>query len=187
MTDKVTNAEARLIDLLRSPKRRTFVIVYVENGGNATAAAEAAGFAFPAVEGSRLLRDAKIIEGIEAHSAIVSRVAGESRDTVLARMMNRANINPQDYFDYTEDTAGTLKPLNQLTKRQAQCIKKISWNQNGPVVEWHDPAVADRDIATLTGMNVKEDTALTADDAASLIAAALDRMDELDAPEHSGD
>jgi hypothetical protein len=187
MTDKVTTAEARLIDLLRSPKRRMFVIGYVENGGNATAAAEAAGFAFPAVEGSRLLRDAKIIEGIASHSVIVSSVAGESKNTIIARTMNRANVNPQDYFDFTEDTAGTLKPLNQLTKRQAQCIKKISWNQNGPVVEWHDPAVADRDLATLMGLNAKEDTALTADDAASLIAAALDRMDELDAPEPSGD
>ena len=192
-------SEARLTELLRSPKRRKFVIAYVENGGNATAAAESAGFAHPREEGYRLLQNDHIIEAIDVHANICSRVAGESRDTVLDRIRNRANVDPRDYFRKIEVIRGEgedartveieeLRLVSDLTKAQAQCIKKISYNTQGfPTLEFHDAMAADRDLARLMGMEPKETEALSAEDAAQLITAALDRMDELDAPESSGD
>lgn len=178
MSDSTANrGEKTLAELLRSPKRRKFVIAYCENGGNATAAAESAGFAVPNVEGCRLLKDASVVEAIEKHSKIVATVAGETKDTVLGRIINRANADIGDYFLTTEDTQGVLKSLDLLTKAQRQCIKKLSWNQHGPVLELHDPAQADRDLARLMGLEPRENEALTPDDAASLLAAAFERMD----------
>ena len=187
--------EARLSELLTTPKRRKFVIAYVENGGNATAAAEVAGLASPAQQGSRLLTDDKIIEAIEVHANIVANVAGESRDTILARIRNRANADPGDYWKTVplRDREGapillngdavlheTLKRMDELTKPQRQCIKKITLTNNGTSIEFHDPAAADRDLARLMGLEPKEGEALSPEDAAMLISAALGRMDELD-------
>ena len=193
MTTDSAKSEERLASLLRSPKRRKFVIAYVENGGNATSAAEVAGFAVPNVEGCRLLKDASVVEAIERHANIVSNVAGESRDTVLARIRNRANVDPRDYFEIhetaSENAEGeititrheTLKNVTSLTKAQAQCIKKITWNTQGfPSIEFHDPSAADRDLARLMGLEPKENEVLSPEDAANLIAAAMGRMDELD-------
>lgn len=194
MSEKQTS-EARLAELLKAPKRRRFVIAYVENGGNATAAAESAGYAVPNVEGARLLRDASVIEAIEAHTNCVQRVAGESRDTVLNRIRNRANANIQDFFREVpivgDDgapvlvngqalTTNELIPITQLPREVAACIKAVVPTAHGTKLELHDASAADRDLARLMGLEPKEQEALSADDAAQLIAAALDRMDELD-------
>lgn len=185
--------EKSLADLLSSPKRRLFVIAYVENGGKITAAAESAGFAHPASQGSRLLKDSKVQEAIARYTTICARVAGETKSTILDRMRNRATFDPRDFFFMREVTQNvgteeepeertvlveTLRKINELTKEQAQCIKKVTWNAQGfPSIEFHDPAAADRDLARLMGLEPKENEALTPDEAASLLAAAFDRMD----------
>lgn len=195
MTDAANNPELALADLLTSPKRRRFVINYVENGGKGTPAAEAAGFASPSVEQNRLLKDDNVRKAIAVHSKIVAAVAGESRDTVLGRIRNRANVDPGDYYkeEPLRDAHGEiivrngetpifqeLKRMSELTKEQRQCIKKITLNQHGYTFELHDATAADRDLARLMGLEPKEQEALSPEDAANLIAAALDRMDELD-------
>lgn len=194
-TDVFKEAQAKLTDLLKSKKRRLFVIYYVENGGKHAEAAEAAGFAVPDVEGCRLLRDANVVEAIRRYAAVATNVAGETRDTILARMINRANVDPGDYFETVERTIGEgddartitvedWKPLNKMTKGQRQRIKKISDTQYGRTMEFHDPSAADRDIARLMGLEPKEEhNDLTPEDAASLIASAFERMDETDAQE----
>ena len=181
MPEAKTTKGVDLAKLLRSPKRKKFVIAYCENGGNGTAAAESAGFEFPEQEAVRLLKDAKVIEAIEQYSGVVLAVAGETHNTILQRTINRAKSDIGDYFETTGDVTGALKPLHKLTKEQRQCIKKLSWNQHGPVLELHDPSAADAKLAEYMGMTKREDEALTADDAASLIAAAMDRMDAVDA------
>lgn len=191
MSDKQTS-EARLIQLLRSPKRRKFAIAYVENGGKPTEAAETAGFAAPREEGYRLLRDAAVQEAIEVHANIVGRVSGETRETVLDRIRNRAQANMKDYFRRVQvgDSdvfTDELIPISELPRNAAARIKSLTPTNNGTKIELHDVAAADRDLARLMGLEPKEQENLTAEDAASLIAAALDRMDELDASEPSGD
>lgn len=192
MTDTATSSEARLAELLRSPKRRRFAIAYAENGGNGTQAGEAAGFAHPREEAYRLLQDDAVREAIAVHTNIMCRVAGETRETVFARMIDRANADPCDIWLDNEETraeftAAGLKHPADMPRGLRKSIKSISFTQHGPKVDFYPADAADRDIANLMSLFAKEDTALTADDAASLIAAALDRMDELDAPEHTGD
>jgi hypothetical protein len=176
-------SELNLADLLSSPKRRRFAIAYAENGGNGTAAAEAAGFATPAQEAVRLLKDAKVNEAIARHAQVMANTAGESRDTVLARIINRARANVADIFVDDEHTraefhaAGIQHPKDLPIETQ-RCIKSISFNQNGvSKIEFYDSSAADRDLARLMGLEPKENEALTPDDAASLLAAAFDRMD----------
>lgn len=183
--------EKTLAELLSSPKRRKFVIAYCENGGKGTAAAEAAGFAVPDTEACRLLKDAKVLEAIEQHSGVMARVAGESKDTVLSRILNRARGNMQDYFRIRpildEDGNDTgrfteeMKLIGELTRDESARIKTFFWTAHGPKIELHDPSAADRDYARLTGMEPRENEALTPDDAASLLAAAFERMDASEA------
>lgn len=197
--------EASLADILSAPKRRKFVIAYVDNGGNGTQAALTAGYPekSAASQASRMLKDEKVRRAILRYSQSKAAVAGENRDTILERMINRARFDIRDYFETVPITdehgnprlgAGNiplvteeLKPISNLTREQAARIKKLSWNQHGPVLEFHDPAAADRDLANLLGYSRREDENLTPEDAASLIAASMERMREASAltPESS--
>lgn len=196
--EAITEDEARLVELLSSPKRRRFVLHYVDNGGNATQAAISAGYSEKSahVEGSRLLKDDKVQRAIQIYVQAKANVAGENKDTILARIINRAQFDLRDYFitvpivdehgnqrlarDGVPLVTEELKPLNQLTQAQAARIKKLSWNQHGPVIEFHDPAAADRDLASLMGYVKEDHSSLTAEEAAALIAASLAKMNELD-------
>jgi hypothetical protein len=189
-----------LIDLakaLSSIKQRKFVMFYVENGGNGTAAAEAAGYSTPSQSAQDCIKNPRIQEQIEKYSALCARNAGESRETILHREVNWASGDIRDFFvmkaildnegnpsihpltgdaEFTEE----MIPITEWTKDQAARVKKISWNRNGPVLELHDPMRANRNLAEYNGMLMKEDQALNADDAAALIAASMARMKELD-------
>ena len=185
-----------LADALSSIKQRKFVMFYVENGGNGTAAAEAAGYAAPAVSACNCLKNEKIKEQIKRYSALCARNAGESRETILSREVNWAAGDIRSYFyrkpilmdDGTPATneAGEeifteeMRPITSWSKEEAQRVKKISWNRNGPVLELHDPMRANRNLAEYAGMLRGENEALNAEDAAQLIAAAMERMDDLD-------
>jgi hypothetical protein len=172
------------------------VMFYVENGGNGTAAAEAAGYGAPATAQYDCLKNPKIKEQIKRYAALCTRNAGESRETIIGREVNWAKAKINDYFndvpliaadgspvlDASGQPATTteMKPMSEWTDDQARRVKKISWNRNGPVLELHDPMRANRNLAEYNGLTQKEDQALGAEDAANLIAAALDRMDDLD-------
>ena len=187
MAESVDKEELDLADLLNSPKRRKFVIAYCENGGKITAAAESAGLKCPASQGSRMLKDVKVQEAIARHSAIMARVSGEPRDTIIDRIRNRARANASDIFLVNENTiaefhAGGLKHPSELPEATQRCIKSIAFNQHGiSKVEFYDASSADRDLANIMGLNQKDNEGLTPDDAASLLAAAFDRMDGTDA------
>lgn len=195
----ITEDEARLADVLSSVKMRRFVLHYVDNGGNATKAAISAGYAENSArqQGSRLLQRDDIQQAIRIYAQAKANVAGENKDTILDRMINRANLDIRDYFmtvpildqnGVQREGAGgvplvteEMKPFNLLTRQQGARIKKLSWNQHGPVLEFHCPAQADRDLANLLGYTKTEDTALNAEDAAHLIAASLEQMREASA------
>lgn len=184
--EKRTQADVHLSTLLTSIKRRRFVVAFVENGGNATAAAEKAGFAVPNVESARLLKDGSVLKAIEYYSGITLQVAGESRDTIMQRTINRARSKMSDYF-VTPATATAdewkLKPPHLWTEDQARCVKTVSWTRYGPRLELYDSSASDRHLAEYAGMTQKDDAGLTPEGAASLIAAAMNEMDALDDPE----
>jgi hypothetical protein len=196
-SEQLKKSELAMAAALTSIKQRKFVMFFVENGGNGTAAAEAAGYAAPAASANDCLKNSTICEQIEKYSLLCTRNAGESRETILNREVNWASGDIRDFFvlkpildnegnpsihpltgeaEITEE----MIPITHWTKEQAQRVKKISWNRNGPVLELHDPMRANRNLAEYSGMLMKEDQALNAEDAASLIGAAMARMDELD-------
>jgi len=178
-------SDKKLAELLRTGKQRRFVILYVENGGNATAAAEGAGYAVPDVEGCRLLKKDKVLAAIEHHARVVGSVAGENRDTILSRMIHRATADPteiwlKDKRTRDEFEAHGLKHPADLPVELRRSIKSIGFTAHGPKIEFYAADAADRDLANIMGYSRREDERLTAEDAAALIAASLDRMDELD-------
>jgi hypothetical protein len=175
----MTEEEATLVELLSSSKRRRFVLNYVDNGGNATKAAVSAGYAEKSahVEGSRLLKDDKVRAAIRKYSQAKANVAGENRDTILDRMINRAQLDIREYYVTVPivDTEG-----NQRIARDGLPLVTEEMKQQGPELEFHCPAQADRDLANLLGYAKEDHSSLTAEDAAALIAASLAKMDELD-------
>lgn len=201
----ITEDEARLGDVLASVKMRRFVIAYVENGGNAKQAAISADYseATAANQGSRLLKRDDVQRAIQIYAQVKSNVASENKDTILDRMINRANLDIRDYYNMVPITdehgnprhandgvalvTEEMKPLSSLTRAQAGRVKSLSFTNHGPKLEFHDPAAADRDLANLLGYTRREDENLTPEDAASLIAASMERMREASAltPESS--
>lgn len=109
-------------------RRRKFCEAYAANGGNATKAAELAGFRKPEPEGSRLLRNAKVLSALEAlregmtTDAIANREERQSFWTALMR-------------DPNEQTKDRLKASELLGKSQADFIerKEISGPQGEPL------------------------------------------------------
>lgn len=196
----MANRESEILlsmrEALTSIKQRKFVMFYVENGGNGTSAAEAAGYGAAATSAIDCLKNPKIQEQISKYAALCTRNSAESRETIIAREVTWATSDIRDFFykrpllsaDGTVSTneAGEdlftdeMKSILDWTKEEAACVKKISWNRNGPVLELHDPMRANRNLAEYNGLTAKEDAALGADDAAALIAAAMGRMEELD-------
>jgi hypothetical protein len=180
------NPEIDLVELLKSPKRRRFVVLYVENGGNGTAAAESAGFAMPAQEAVRLLKDVNVKKAVERYARIVCSNVGETRDTVINRERIWASHDIGRVFIDTPESraefaAQGIKHPSQLDEDTRRCIKKISFSQHGIAsIEFYDAGRANRALAEYLGMTKQEDQALGAEDAANLIAAAMGRMDELD-------
>lgn len=196
MADDNLKFDAELSEALTSIKQRKFVMFYVENGGNGTSAAEAAGYAAPSTAQYDCLKSKKVQEQIKRYAALCTRNSGESRETIIAREVTWATSDIRNFFykrpllnnDGTPSTneAGEplatdeMKSILDWTKEEAACVKKISWNRNGPVLELHDPMRANRNLAEYNGLTQKDDAALGADDAAALIAAAMGRMEELD-------
>lgn len=196
MADNTQKVLIDLADALKSIKQRKFVMFYVENGGNAVSAAEASGYKDASQSAQDCINNPRIQEQIKLYAALCTRNSGESRETIIAREVAWATGDIRSYFyrkpilkdDGTPatDEAGNeifteeLRPITDWSKEEAACVKKISWNRNGPVLELHDPMRANRNLAEYNGLTAKEDAALGADDAAALIAAAMDRMEELD-------
>lgn len=188
--------ELAMAEALTSIKQRKFVQYYVENGGKGTAAAEAAGYGAPAASANDNLKNSTVLEWIERYAALCTRNSGESRETIIGREVNWASVDPGEFYvsvavlgndgtpilDPSGQPVTTLevKPMCELTKAQRQCIKKLANNRHGVVLEFHDPMRANRNLAEYNGLTQKEDQALSADDAANLIGAAMARMDELD-------
>jgi len=82
-----------------SYKQRAFVDYYLANGGNATKAAEAAGYSTPYQAGHRTLKN------VEVQAEIAARTASRalSADEALQRLADRARVSLADFYDVDDD------------------------------------------------------------------------------------
>lgn len=100
-----------------NPRRRRFCDAYALNGGNACAAARAAGYKQPEVEGARLLRQPAIVAALdgwretETRGSIATRQERQEFWTTIAR-------------DTNENMRHRLKAAELLGKSQADFIDR---------------------------------------------------------------
>jgi hypothetical protein len=146
-----------------SYKQRAFVDYYLANGGNATKAAEAAGYSAPHVAGHRTLRNAKIEAEIAARTA--SRAM--SADEALQRLGDRARVSIADFYDVDDDGNLVLNLRRARDSGKLELIDGIAYDQRGnPILKLPDRTAT----LTLIGRNlglwvdrVQQDTTLRLD------------------------
>ena len=74
-----------------------------------------------------------------------------SRETVLGEFANIAFMNIADFVDYDGETL-RIKPLGELTRQQAACIKSITQDKDGRLkLEFHEKIAALDRIAKIQG------------------------------------
>lgn len=156
------------------------------NGGDAASAAEFMGFDLKTAE--KWIDDPMIQAAIDHDKKAEARALGENRNTMIARYVNWATVDPGDYFhrngpdgEPLEALAGWayLKAPHELTAAQRKCIKKIKHGQHGPEIEFHDPVRATDKLADIFGLfDDKEADARPEDFAAELraMAAEMERV-----------
>ncbi len=108
---------------------RVFLIEYLVHG-NATKAAEAAGYANPSQQGSRLTRSKKILAAIDQYFHAQELSAAQ----VVARLSEQGRAAYADYLnaDGTVDLAG-MKRAGLM-----HLVKSVRPTAHGLVVEFHD-------------------------------------------------
>jgi phage terminase small subunit len=104
-------------------KRRLFVEELITNGGNATHAAIAAGYAphSAGVTGSRLLKDANVREAVREAEERALDSAKLSADRVLQELERAIFADPRKLYD----ARGRLKPIHLLDDDTASAIASI--------------------------------------------------------------
>ncbi len=112
-------------------RRKLFIEAYCTNGGNGTEAAKAAGFAPKSAEctASRLLRDAKVSEAVEARRAEVLAKAQEktqlTADEVLASLARDIRFDPAKLYD----ESGALKAIHEMDEDTRLALRGLEVDQ----------------------------------------------------------
>ncbi len=116
---------------------RVFLVEYLVHG-NATKAAEVAGYKNPSQQGSRLRRSVKILAAIDEYFHAQEMAAGE----VIARLSQQAKAEYGDYLRYVDgEVEVDLKRM--LFEGKGHLIKSFSYVRSGgetavQVVEFYD-------------------------------------------------
>lgn len=157
-----------------SYKRRRFVEAYLECW-NATRAAEAAGYAHPAQQASRLLRNVKVCDTIKAR---IKELALDA-DEVLTRLSEQATANVADFFEYNDN--GTVKGIDTNVLRQrGHLVKKVKVEPDKIEIELYDGQSAlalmgkHHQLFIDTTRNLNIDVSALTDEQLSRIAAGDD-------------
>lgn len=143
--------------------QRTFVIEYLVHG-NATRAAEAAGYKYPDKQGPRLRHNSKIQAAIDEYFYQQEMSAGE----VVARLSQQAKAQYGEYLRYDHIRAEVYCDLEQLlADGLGHLIKKVGYERTGSdsavqVVEFYDAHTALVDIGRYHGL-FKDKTDITSD------------------------
>ena len=125
-------------------KRRLFLEHYFACNMNATEAARLAGYVYPNVEGTKLVKTSIIRDAIDARLAEMAMPANE----VLARLGKHARVTFADFVNVIElDDQGRSTTIVSLSKAKElgmlDCIKKLTYNKDGGyTLELHDSQVA---------------------------------------------
>lgn len=116
-----------------TPKQEAFALEYIKNGGNASDAARKAGYKSYEVEGSRLLRNAKVLAYIAKKQSLIEKQKGTDIMSLAEIQQRRSMIargELTDSFGFAPDFSDQLKSMNDLEKtlkiKQEQEEKKAA-------------------------------------------------------------
>lgn len=127
-----------------TPKQEAFTLEYIKNGGNASEAARKAGYKSYEVEGSRLLRNAKVSAYIAEKQSIIEKQKGTDIMSLAEIQQRRSMIargELTDSFGFAPDFSDQLKSMNDLEKalkiKQEQEEKKAAEEAARNAKEYH--------------------------------------------------
>jgi len=131
-------------------QQRAFVDRLFECNFNATEAARQAGYQGDdrtlAVTGSRLLRNAKVLEEIRQRWS----GCGVTSEEIIARLADQMRADISDFFEVPAGGRVAILDLEQAAQRgKLHLIKKLYWTQFGPRLELHDAQRAAELLAKL--------------------------------------
>jgi phage terminase small subunit len=132
---------------IMTDKQRVFVEEYLTTW-NATEAARRAGYAFPNVEGARLLVNPSIAETIKARVAEKVMTA----DEVLVRLAGHARATIEDIAQITDKGTFVLDLNKARRDGKLGMIKKIKAQKVGYELELHDQQAALVHIGKVHGL-----------------------------------
>lgn len=114
-------------------KQKAFVHEYIKNGGNASDAARRAGYKNHEVEGSRLIRNDKVLAYIAEKQSLIEKQKGTDIMSLAEIQQRRSMIargELTDSFGFAPDFSDQLKSMNDLEKalkiKQEQEEKKAA-------------------------------------------------------------
>jgi phage terminase small subunit len=110
-------------------RKAYFVEAYIANGGNATEAAKAAGFAPKSahVRGSELVKDRKIATEIAVRRQALQVTHGLTTDRILTELRRIALYDPRKLFN----ADGSLKAVHELDEDTAAAIASVEVDEIG--------------------------------------------------------
>ena len=111
-------------------KQRVFVNHYLANGGNATKAAEAAGYGAPYQAGYRTLRNSEVQAEIAARTAKLAM----SADEALQRLADRARVSLVDFYDVDDDGNLVLNLQRARESGKLELIDGITCDARGNLI-----------------------------------------------------
>lgn len=122
-------------DIKLKPAHKKFVIRYINNGYVAHDAALYAGYSPKSAhsQGSRLLKDEKIKQVIEAHFQELANDNRKKKEAIVADLLEIVNLDVTDFFNISEDGKMSLKPTNQVEKSKRKWINEIQLLPSGNI------------------------------------------------------
>lgn len=127
-----------------TPKQKAFAVEYIKNGGNASDAARRAGYKNHEVEGSRLIRNDKVLAYIAEKQSLIEKQKGTDIMSLAEIQQRRSMIargELTDSFGFTPDFSDQLKSMNDLEKtlkiKQEQEEKKAAEEAARNAKEYH--------------------------------------------------
>lgn len=122
--------------------RKKFTDAILLDPTNATAAAEAAGYAHPSIAGARLMKRPEVQEALAGARKECSQRVNVTLDRIVEEIANVAFSDPRSVMSWNSEGV-TIKPSSQLTAAEAACVSKVTETRapDGSVivkVELHD-------------------------------------------------
>lgn len=150
-------------------RRTAFVEAYLQNGGNATQAALAAGFSKRSAysTGGRLVKHAEVLARIEQRQAELRKKFELTTETLLNNLRQAVMFDPRKLYDENgalksvadldDDTAMALTGLEQCDEFEGRGASR-KWVGITKKIKWLDKNVARDQANKILGMYEKDNT-----------------------------